>query len=270
MRALIALPAGTPSLRLLADQTAEVLAGISHALNGLALLVADPARPVPRRGGLRLRVPDWLPSLVNAGRAFVTIGAVELFWIVTEWPNGAQAITFAAISVILFAPRADQAYAAAIASWWAPALPPLSPRSSNSRCCRTRDLCRLQPRDWPCPGSRRRADGPAMADGDVHGSGGISLPLAPRAREPDELRHAQFYNTALAIVAGVGAGAFSFRLMPPLSPAFRTRRLLALTLRDLRRLATGPIPRTPDDWEGRMYGRLSACRSGRSRCSARS
>jgi uncharacterized membrane protein YccC len=68
----------------------------------------------------------------------------------------------------------------------------------------------------------------------------------------------QFYNAALAIVAGVGAAAFSFRLLPPLSPAFRTRRLLALTLRDLRRLAVGPIPRTPHDWEGRMYGRFSA------------
>jgi hypothetical protein len=28
------------------------------------------------------------------------------------------------------------------------------------------------------------------------------------------------------------------RLLPPLSPAFRTRRLLALTLRDLRSFAT--------------------------------
>ena len=40
----------------------------------------------------------------------------------------------------------------------------------------------------------------------------------------------QFYNFALATIAGVGAGALSFRLLPPLSPAFRTRRLLALTL----------------------------------------
>jgi uncharacterized membrane protein YccC len=66
----------------------------------------------------------------------------------------------------------------------------------------------------------------------------------------------QFYNAALAIVAGVGAAAFSFRLLPPLSPALRTRRLLALTLRDLRRLATGRI-RLHDDWEGRVYSRLS-------------
>jgi len=67
----------------------------------------------------------------------------------------------------------------------------------------------------------------------------------------------QFYNFALAINAGSGAGAFSFRLLPPLSPAFRTRRLLALTLRDLRRLAKGHVSWMTDDWEGRIYGRLA-------------
>ena len=81
---LVALPAPTPSLRLLADQTAELLRGISPALNGLALLVADPARPVARsRGVRRLRIPDWLPPFVDAGRTFVAMGAAELFWIVT-------------------------------------------------------------------------------------------------------------------------------------------------------------------------------------------
>jgi hypothetical protein len=61
----------------------------------------------------------------------------------------------------------------------------------------------------------------------------------------------------LAAVAGVGAAALSFRLLPPLSPILRTRRLLALTLRDLRRLASDSIPRSPDAWEGRVYSRLS-------------
>jgi uncharacterized membrane protein YccC len=68
----------------------------------------------------------------------------------------------------------------------------------------------------------------------------------------------QFYNFALAIVAGSGAAALSFRLLPPLSPAFRTRRLLALTLRDLRRFAKNRISWTAEDWEGRLYGRLAA------------
>src|SRR6202045_3937006 len=113
VRTLTTLPASTPSLRLLADHTAKVLDGISDALNGLALLVAAPVSPVPRRHGFRLRVPDRLPSLVNAGRAFGAIGIVELFWIMTEWPNGAFAIVFTAVGVLLFAPRADQAYATA-------------------------------------------------------------------------------------------------------------------------------------------------------------
>jgi uncharacterized membrane protein YccC len=138
VRRLIAFPAGTPALRMLADKTAEALAGLSHALNGLALLVADPARPpVSRhRGIFRLRVPDWLPAAINAGRAFVTIGAVALFWIVSAWPSGAVAITWAAISVILFAPQADQAYATAMSFTVAPGSPPLPRRSSPSRRCR--------------------------------------------------------------------------------------------------------------------------------------
>jgi hypothetical protein len=45
--------------------------------------------------------------------------------------------------------------------------------------------------------------------------------------------------------------------MPPLSPAFRARRLLGLTLRDLRRLATGPISDTAKDWQDHLYGRLA-------------
>ena len=90
-RALLALPAGTPSLRLLADQTAKVLAGISHVLEALALLVDAPGEPPARQRGFRLSVPDWMPAVVNAARAFVAIGAVELFWIATAWPNGVEA-----------------------------------------------------------------------------------------------------------------------------------------------------------------------------------
>jgi hypothetical protein len=62
---LVALPAATPSLRLLADQTAELLGDISPALNGLALLVADPARPVARSRG---RPPPPHPGLASSFR----------------------------------------------------------------------------------------------------------------------------------------------------------------------------------------------------------
>jgi uncharacterized membrane protein YccC len=83
------------------------------------------------------------------------------------------------------------------------------------------------------------------------------LPLIAPAN-PMSYDTQQFYNAALAIITGIGTAAVSFRLLPALSPEFRTRRLLALTLRDLRRLATAPIPWTVTDWESRLYSRLSA------------
>jgi uncharacterized membrane protein YccC len=257
MQRLLAQPIRTPSLRLLADNTAAVLAGVARALDGLALLVDDPAQPLPRRRGMRLSVPDWLPSLVNAGRAFVTIGAVSLAWIVTAWPNGAGAITFAAITVILFAPRADQAYAITISFMIGTSLTTAFAAVVNFAAL---------------PGLETFA-GFSVVIGLVLVPAGalIAQPwqtamfvamtanfiplLAPANQMSYDTQ--QFYNSALAIVAGVGAGAFSFRLLPPLSPAFRTRRLLALTLRDLRRLARGAISPAPDEWQGRVYDRLS-------------
>jgi uncharacterized membrane protein YccC len=67
-----------------------------------------------------------------------------------------------------------------------------------------------------------------------------------------------FSSNALAIVAGAGAATLAFRLLPSLSPAQQARRLLALTLRDLRRLMTGQILRTARSWGSRIYSRLSA------------
>ncbi len=259
-RRLIALPASTPSLQLLADQTADLLAGISQALNGLALLVTDPFRPVAR-DFRRLRIPDWLPPLVNAARAFVVIGAAQLFWIVTEWPNGAEAMTFAAVGVILLAPRADQAYAAAIGF--------IIGTSFTAAFAAIIGFAVLP--------NRETFTGFSLAIGLVLVPAGAGLAsssrpwqavmfmamvanfvplLAPANVESYDTR--QFYNAASAIVGGSGAAALSFRLLPPLSPAFRTRRLLGLTLRDLRRLATGPILDTANDWQDHLYGRLAA------------
>jgi uncharacterized membrane protein YccC len=84
----------------------------------------------------------------------------------------------------------------------------------------------------------------------------VFVPLLAPAN-PMSYDQQQYYNTALTIVAGAGAAAISFRLLPPLSPAYRARRLLASTLRDLRRLATGPLPATPRNWEQRMYARFA-------------
>jgi uncharacterized membrane protein YccC len=254
---LNALPTDTPSLRLLADQTAEVLAGVSCALNGLALLVGDSARPIPRRGGIRLHVPNWLPPLVDAARVFVALGAVELFWIATAWPNGAGAITFAAIGTILFASRGDQAYPAAMSFtlgiFLTAALAAiigfaLLPRLTTFAAFSLAIGLVLVPagagvaQSWQTPMFTATA-------------AFFCFLLAPtNEMSYDTL---QFYNAAAATVAGSSSAALAFLLLPLLPPASRARRLLSLTLRDLRRLATGKIPRASVGWEGRVYSRLS-------------
>jgi len=257
VRALIALPAGTRPLRLLADQSAKVLAGVSCALNGLALLVGASARPMRPRGGVLPCVPDWLPPLVNAGRAFIAVGIVELFWIVTAWPNGARAITFAAIGVILLAPRADQAYSAAMSFMVGAGLTAafaaiigfaILPNTETFAAFSLAIGLVLVPagagvaQPWQTPMFTAIAAFFCF----------LLSPTNPMSYDPQ-----QFYNGAMAIVTGLGAAALSFRLMPPVPPMVRARRLLALTLRDLRRLATGWIQRSADRWEGRVYSRLS-------------
>jgi uncharacterized membrane protein YccC len=256
-RALTALPNPTPSLRLLADQTARALIGIRRALDGM-LLLADPARSIPVSGSTRLHVPDLLPSLLDGARVFVTIGVVELFWIVTEWPNGPQALVFATIGVILFAQRADQAYATLMSFMVGTGL--------------TAAFAAIV--EFAILPNVTTFAGFSLAIGLVLVPGGalmaqpwqtvifvaMTANFIPLLAPANQMSYnpQQFYNAALAIVAGAGVAALAFRLLPPLSPALRSRRLLALTLRDLRRLTTGPIPRTANAWEGLVYSRLSA------------
>ncbi len=188
---------------------------------------------------------------------FVTIGAVELFWIVTAWPNGASAIIFAAIVVILFSPKGDQAYVITMTA-----------ALGNTIGAVLAGIVKFA----VLPGAETFAGfslgialvlvpvGALIAQPWQTGLFiGMTLNFIPFLAPANPMTYdtQQFYNSALAIVVGFGFGALSFRLMPPLSPAFRTRRLLTLTLRDLRRLATGSIPQTADDWEGRVYSRLS-------------
>src|ERR1700761_1462184 len=257
VRALATLPDCTPSLRLLADQTARAFIGIRRSLDGL-LVLTDPTRHIPGSASTQFHVPDWLPPLLDGLRVFVTIGALELFWIVTEWPSGTQAIVFASIGVMLFAQRADQAYAsvmsfmagvvlsvvlAAITAF--AVLPGLETFAGFSLAIGLVlvPVGALMAQPWQT----------VMFVGMT--ANFIPL-LAPTNRMSYDTQ--QFYNGALAIVAGVGVAALVFRLLPPLSPELRSRRLLALTLRDLRRLTRGRIPQTASEWQLRVNSRLSA------------
>jgi hypothetical protein len=216
---LLALQVGKPSLRLLVDETAKVLAGMVWVLDALALLVNAPERRAPAHPGFRLSSPDWLPALVNAARAFLVIAVLELFWVASAWPGGAVAIEFAAIVLLLLSPNGDLAYDAAIA---------FTLGSVGSVVCVA--LIKFA----VLPGLETF---PAL-------SLALGLYLIP-------IGFALAQSRKPATVA-------AFRLLPLPSQEFRARRLLAFALRDLRRLALAPLVPTSEDWEGQMYGRLAA------------
>lgn len=260
IRTLDSAPVATPSLRLVADKSAEALAGLAQALDGLILLLGGHPRPVALRPGFRIRVADWLPIIIKAIRAFLAIAAVEILWIVTEWPNGALAVTFTAIGVSLFALREYQAYSVAMSFLIGTVLTTaaaavikfalLPAMATNSFAALSFAL-----------GLLLVPAGALMAQPWQTGVfTGAVINIVPLLAPSNVMVYdtQQFYNTALAIIVGVAAAALSFRLLPPLPPALFIPRLLALTLRDLRRLAAAPLPSNCTGWENRVQARLAA------------
>jgi uncharacterized membrane protein YccC len=256
-RSLTRFNAETPSQRLLADSAAAGLLGMARALNGLTGVV-DPREMIAVKGTARSHVPDWLPPFINALRVFVTVGAISLFWIASAWPSGVTAITFCAVVVVLLSLQGDLAYSASmmflqgcvIAVVVAAVLVfGILPRATTFHSlCLALGLALV-----PFGFLIARARSPMMFF-----SASVHLPPMLSIANRMTYDASQFWNTSSAIVAGVGFGAMAMRLLPPLSPAIRSRRLLALTLADLRRLAKRASPGRQDEWEDRGVARLLA------------
>ncbi len=260
MQTLLALPARTPSLRLLADETARVLDGVSQALDGLALLVDARGTLHPGRRRFWPVVPDLLPPTINAVRACLAIGAIELFWAATGWPNGASAIVFVATVILLLSPKGDLAYPGAIL---------VALGIAGAIVCAAVMKFAVLPalHTFPafCAGIGLFYVPVGFAVAHVRKPAALSLLsgiatyLMPLLSPTNEMSYdtTQFYNAALATIVGCSVVPVALRLMPPLSSALRAKRLLALSLRDLRRVAIGTKPWTPESWEVRMFGRLA-------------
>lgn len=251
-RCLVALPADSPSDQLLIDRLAEGLLRLVRAMNGVVLL-AMPGRVTQPSRVARLRVPDFLPPVLNAWRAFLTIMTGTLIWIVTAWPGGVTFVLFGTITAILFSPREDQAFTtarnfmlgttatAAFAAVIAFAVLPQV--ESYAGFCLALGLVLI-------PAGALSAQ--PWQQGVFVAMEANFIPLLGPAN-PMTYDPGAFFNTALALLGGVGLGLLAFRLFPPMPPALRAQRLLGLTLRDLRRLAAGRRL----DWEGHVYGRLA-------------
>jgi uncharacterized membrane protein YccC len=180
---------------------------------------------------------------------------------VTAWPNGASAIVFVAVLVLLLSPKADLAYGGALAFALGIAgavvcaavikfamLPALQ---TFPTFCAALGLFFL-PAGFAMTASRQPIANVVLT--------AMTFNFNPLLAPTNVMNYdtSQYYNSALAIIVGCGVAPLAFLLLPPLSPAFRVRRLLALTSRDLRRVAIAPVLATPDDWESRVYSRLTA------------
>jgi uncharacterized membrane protein YccC len=218
----------------------------------------EPALAEDRNSSAILRVPDYLPSVVNGLRAFTIIMVIAVFWIVSAWPSGPSAIVFAAIIVLLMSPQGDAAVAnslqfflgtmftsvlAAIAAF------ALLPGAEGFvKLALVMGLFLL-----PTAAMSAGKWYPAFF---VAATANFTPLLAPSNIE--SYNTAAFYNSTLAIGLGVGAGVMSLSLLPQLSPARRTARLRRLALRDLHRLATRRRPVAQRDWETLTYARINA------------
>jgi uncharacterized membrane protein YccC len=258
VRSLAHLRAETPSQTLLADSAAKGMLAMARALNGLTSLV-DPRDMIPVRGRVRLHVADWLPPSINALRAFLSIGAISLFWIASAWPGGAMAITFCAVVVVLLPLQGDLAYSASMTFLNGCVLGTgvaavlvfgILPRVVTfPTLCLALGLA-LVPLGFLFALTRNQLF--------LFAATIFFVPLLSinNRMTYDPL---QFWNSAFAILAGIAVGAVAMLILPPVSPAIRSSRLLALTLADLRRLAKrAPSPRREDDWELHGLARLLA------------
>jgi len=257
IRRLVALPCETPSEQLLADHATMGIVVLRRAVTGVCALDRPRMARAPRWIA-RPRVPDMLPALINGVRAFLTIGAAALIWIWTAWPGGATFIIFVTIAITLFAPRGDAAYTGAkiftigtaIAAICAAVVAfALLPRQTDfTGFCAVLGLVLV-----PAGALSSRAWHQPLFVALTVNFIGLLRPSNPAVYDPG-----QFYNTAIAVLGGVCLAMLAMRLLPPMPPETRARRLLALTLHDLRGLTRGGPPRSSAEWEGRIYSRLAA------------
>ena len=257
VRSLTHFDAETPMQRLLADNAAAGMLGMARALNGLTGVI-DPRDIVRVRGRAHLHVADWMPAFVNAVRVLFAVGAISLFWIVSAWPNGVAAITFCAVIVILLPPSGDAAYSAAVLFLQGSALSAvlaaivvfgiLPKVITFPTLCLTLGLVLV-----PLGFLNARGWKPMLTFA-------AAVNFLPMLNITNGMTYdaSAFWNGAIAILAGIAFGVVAMLIIPPLSPAIRTRRLLSLMLRDFRRLVRRASPGRSDNWESKGVARLLA------------
>jgi len=254
---VLTMPAATPSERFRLDQAWDGLTALERSANAICLVVWPGTERLSRHSA-PLTLPDSLPAIVNGLRAVVALLAAEILWAATDWSVGQAVITFAAVAVTVFSPHGDDAcrnvlgYAmgtvaafvlAAVCNF--AALPAQTDFAGFSLvlCCVLLPLGALSAGPW----------GKTFFAALVINFLAILSPQNQPSYDP-----VSFFNTGIAIIAGSILGCLCMCLLPQVPPRGRARRLLALTTRDLRRLAIQRRWLGRADWTSLVFCRLEA------------
>lgn len=245
------------SSRLAADAAAEVALGLSAAANGYALL-NDPARARDLVRMPSVVVADYLPALVNAMRVFIGVGLVVLFWIISQWPSGLDAVMFSAITIMLFSPMMDRSAKAALGQSVGTLIGAVVAGVLKFTALINHETflafsliisIALVPMGAL---STVPALFPFFTPATMN-----FLPLL-RPSNVMTFDPVEFLNVVFGLLAGCVAGGIALLVIPHPSAHARAQRLIDLSMRDLRRLAAGKRRSTFSQWQGRIYSRLAA------------
>lgn len=242
LQTLETLPKDEASASVLADAARDLVLCLRATAGSIALLMG--ARAERRTAPWTVVIGDPLPPLLSGFRVFSAVAAAAAFTIATEWPHGPLAIAFVAIAVLIFAPAGDQArvlvtdytigsilvVGVACGLYFG-----IMPSISTFPQLAVMLALFLVPVGWMQAGSWHTPLFLAMS---------VNLLPLIGVGNPTSYDASTFFNIALTIILGNIIGTLFFIIIPGLSPEVRACRLLALSVRDLRRLAGRP--QTPD------------------------
>ena len=198
---------------------------------------------------------DIVFAILVGAISTLTILVASALWILTAWPNGPTAVTYAGIICAIMGARDDPAAAAASflkmsavgavigGIYLLIVLPPLSTFPAL--------VLALAPFYLVC-GLFLSASVPAVMPV-IFVVGGLTS--ISNAMTYD---FSVFLNDYLSYVVGIGIGGLMLRLLRPLGTEWMVRRLIRGVLRDLGRAAGSAMPEPRTTFESRMFDRINA------------
>ena len=249
--ALLAMPGPEP--RLAADGVAGAAAGLE-----VAAWLRRPGGMVPVPVSECPAPADPLPALITAGRVYLGIVATSVVWMATGWPNGPGAITWTAIPILLMSPLHEKAFHAA--TWFAAG----TALTVMLACVLKFAVLPTFDSIWGLSAALAFFLVP-LAALSTHPRlsafiGPATVNFVPLVAPANQMvfNTADFYNSALSILAGCAIAAVALRVVGPLSPSIRTRRILGAAIADCDALRAGTWRPDSAQWSDRMRTRTGS------------